>query len=107
MVRQIATHEEWTALLEEHKDKAVIVDFTASWCGPCKIIGPLFEELSKDEKHSNIVFVKVDVDENEETAAACSISAMPTFHVYKAKEKVQELRGCDKPGLTNMVAAHA
>lgn len=70
------------------------MDFTASWCGPCKMIGPYFEELSG--KFPGVVFVKVDVDDLEDVAAECGISAMPTFHLYSNGVKVQELTGADK-----------
>ena len=59
----------------------VIVDFTASWCPPCRMLGPKFEEFS--EIYGQIKFIKVDVDEVSEVAAACEISAMPTFKVFK------------------------
>jgi len=50
-------------------------------CGPCKKIAPVFEGLAGEFKH--VVFAKVDVDENQETAAHCSIKSMPTFQFYK------------------------
>merc|ERR1711998_442830 len=76
-------------------DKLVVVDFTASWCGPCQRIAPAFAAM--DEEHAgSVVFVKVDVDENEEVAAACGISCMPTFQLYKGGKKVQEMTGADE-----------
>mmetsp|Transcript_1202 Transcript_1202/g.3971 ORF Transcript_1202/g.3971 Transcript_1202/m.3971 type:complete len:91 (-) Transcript_1202:155-427(-) len=75
-------------------DKPLLVDFTASWCGPCKMIGPYFEELAA--KFQNVVFVKVDVDDLDDIAAECGISAMPTFQLYSNGVKVEELTGADK-----------
>ncbi len=75
----------------------VVVDFTATWCGPCKTIAPYFEELSA--KFPDIEFVKIDVDELEDLAAECGISAMPTFHVYSNGVKVAEMTGADKDKL--------
>ena len=65
------------------------MDFTASWCGPCKMIGPYFEELAG--KFPGVVFVKVDVDDLDDVAAECGISAMPTFQLYSNGVKVEEL----------------
>ena len=50
----------------------LLVDFTASWCGPCKMIGPYFEELAG--KFPGVVFVKVDVDDLDDVAAECGLS---------------------------------
>merc|ERR1712023_434740 len=70
--------------LADAGDKLVVVDFTATWCGPCQRIAPVFQKLA--EEMPDVVFVKVDVDENEETAGECGIQAMPTFQYYKNGE---------------------
>ncbi len=59
----------------------VVLDFFATWCGPCKVLTPQLESLSK--VYSNVVFLKVDVDEFEEIASTHQISAMPTIMFYK------------------------
>ena len=97
MVRQVATMEEFDAVLAEAGSKAVIVDFTATWCGPCKAIAPVYEQLSK--LFPEAVFIKVDVDQNQETAQKCGISAMPTFKVYKEKAEVDHMKGANQKGL--------
>ena len=81
-------------------DAQLLVDFTASWCGPCKMIAPFFEELAA--KYPGVVFVKVDVDDLDEVAAECGISAMPTFQLYSNGVKVQELTGADKVKLEDL-----
>ncbi|GMH58199.1 hypothetical protein TL16_g02555 [Triparma laevis f. inornata] len=101
MVQMIATKAEFDEIVAG--DKLVVVDFTASWCGPCQMIAPIFAQLA--ETYGDVVFVKVDVDVNEETAAACEISAMPTFQYYKGGAKVDELVGASKEGLEGKIKA--
>jgi len=91
-VKMVATKTEFDALI--NGSKPVVVDFTATWCGPCQMIAPEFQSLA--EAHQDIEFIKVDVDENEDTAQACGIQAMPTFHFYKDGNKVHEFSGASK-----------
>ncbi|KAL4423311.1 hypothetical protein ABPG77_006106 [Micractinium sp. CCAP 211/92] len=103
----IAVHskEEWDKHHSHHGHKTVIVDFTATWCGPCRMIGPVFEQLSTE--YESIVFLKVDVDEVEQVAAACGISAMPTFQVWQGGKKVDELVGASKTQLEALIKKYA
>ena len=75
----IESDEQFAELV--NNSEFVVVDFFANWCGPCKILTPKLEELSK--KYENIVFVKVDVDDFEEITRLHKIEAMPTIHFYK------------------------
>jgi thioredoxin 1 len=59
----------------------VIVDFWAEWCGPCRILGPRFEELSKEMP--NLKFAKLNVDENQETSAKYEVRSIPTLLLFK------------------------
>ena len=104
MVQKIATLDEFNKVLEDAKTagKLVVVDFTATWCGPCQYIKPKFQALS--EKETDVVFVAVDVDENEETSAKCGISCMPTFQYFKDGQKVDELQGANEDKLIELIA---
>ena len=63
------------------KKENVVVDFYASWCGPCKMLAPIFEEVSKENE--NYTFVKVDVDKFEELARRYSVMSIPTVIRFK------------------------
>lgn len=67
------------------KTKAV-VDFYATWCGPCKMFGPIFEEASED---SNINFVKLDVDKNDDIARKYGVMTIPTVILFDNGEEVK------------------
>jgi thioredoxin len=84
--------------------KLVVVDFTASWCGPCKKIAPFFDELST--KYPNAAFLKVDVDECTDTAQTNGVTAMPTFVFFRNKTKVDRMQGADTATLESKVKQH-
>lgn len=81
--------------------KLVVVDFTASWCGPCKQIAPLYAQLST--KYTEVLFLKIDVDQCRGTAQGCGVRAMPTFQFYKNKSKIDEFSGADPGKLQNII----
>ncbi|XP_024360500.1 thioredoxin H4-1 isoform X1 [Physcomitrium patens] len=77
--------------------KVIVVDFTASWCGPCKLMAPVFAELSR--RFGQLIFVKVDVDEVQEVAAEYDVRAMPTFLFIKDGQQIDKVVGADRNDL--------
>ncbi|PKA46943.1 Thioredoxin H-type 2 [Apostasia shenzhenica] len=84
--------------------KLAVVDFTASWCGPCRMIAPIFAELAK--KFPNVIFLKVDVDELKSVARDWAIEAMPTFIFLKEGTIVDKIVGANKDDLPKKIGLH-
>lgn len=76
---------------KETKDKTIVIDFWAEWCGPCKAMAPVFEELSKELK--NVTFAKVNVDNNQEIASKFNVMGIPTFIILKNGKEVDRIVG--------------
>eukprot|EP00112_Aurelia_sp_Birch-Aquarium-sp1_P003904 Seg1441.2 transcript_id=Seg1441.2/GoldUCD/mRNA.D3Y31 product=Thioredoxin-1 protein_id=Seg1441.2/GoldUCD/D3Y31 len=79
----------------------IVVDFYADWCGPCRIIAPKIESLS--QIYTDVVFAKVNVDENADTAESCGVNAMPTFMLYKNGAKVGEVIGANENKVKELI----
>lgn len=92
-----------TVLSEE---KLVLVDFWAPWCGPCKMMGPILEELS--EQRTDVLIAKVNVDEFGELAGRYNILSIPTFIFFKGGQVVEQVAGAmSKDQMSQKIDVHA
>ncbi|KAF9959920.1 hypothetical protein BGZ72_008428 [Mortierella alpina] len=98
-IKKVADLDEFLGLFASTEpDKLIIVFFTAIKKGSCRVIRPFVEKLSK--KHSDVVFVEVDIDEARDIAVDLGIASSPTFHFYKAGDKIDGFSGADEAKLT-------
>lgn len=85
--------------------KLSVVDFYATWCGPCKAIAPVFETLA--QKIPEVEFARVDVDRAEDVAMEYGITAMPTILFFQEGQKVDSIVGANMPKLLNTIKEYA
>ena len=77
----------------ETKEGLVLVDFWATWCGPCRMQAPILEQLSQELSEDELKILKMDVDENPETARAFGIMSIPTLLFKKDGQVVKQVAG--------------
>ena len=98
MVTQFKTASEFDSAIAQ--DKLVVVDFYATWCGPCKMIAPMIEKFS--EQYPQADFYKLDVDELGDVAQKNEVSAMPTL-----LKEVAKVVGANPAAIKQAIAANA
>uniref|UniRef100_A0A8R1DHZ5 Thioredoxin n=1 Tax=Caenorhabditis japonica TaxID=281687 RepID=A0A8R1DHZ5_CAEJA len=101
---ELTEMSELEQLIRQHPEKIIVLDFFATWCGPCKAIAPLYKELAME--HKGVLFCKVDVEEAEEITAKYDIKLMPTFIFTKNGETVDTLEGGVEEELRVKVLKH-
>ncbi|XP_044448665.1 thioredoxin H4-2 isoform X1 [Triticum aestivum] len=104
-VHVITTKEDWDQKIEEaNKDgKIVVANFSASWCGPCRVIAPVYAEMSKT--YPQLMFLTIDVDDLMDFSSTWDIRATPTFFFLKNGQQIDKLVGANKPELEKKVQA--
>ncbi|CAI9116825.1 OLC1v1018089C1 [Oldenlandia corymbosa var. corymbosa] len=105
-VISLKTTQEWEEQLQMGKEpqKLVVIDFSATWCGPCRLMSPVLDELAG--QHPQVTFLKVDVDDLRSVAQQWGVEAMPTFVVMKEGKVVERFSGADKDKLIQLVTKH-
>ncbi|KAJ1282441.1 hypothetical protein BS78_03G052100 [Paspalum vaginatum] len=106
-VHVVTSKEDWDQkIAEANKDgKTVVANFSASWCGPCRVISPVYAEMS--QTYPQLMFLLIDVDDLMEFSSSWDIRATPTFFFLKNGQQVDKLVGANKPELEKKVAAVA
>ncbi|CAK9323808.1 unnamed protein product [Citrullus colocynthis] len=82
-------------------NKLVVVNFTATWCGPCRAMAPVLEDLASKMSTNDVIFLKVDVDELMSVANELGVGALPSFQFYKKGKLVDKFVGARKDVLQN------
>ncbi|XP_049403779.1 thioredoxin H2-like isoform X4 [Solanum stenotomum] len=88
----------------KNTNKLVVIDFTATWCGPCKYMEPILNDFAA--KYIDVEFVKIDVDELDDVAQEYGVQAMPMFVLIKKGKVVDKIVGADKDGLKMKIEKH-
>ncbi|KAH8234821.1 hypothetical protein KR032_003747, partial [Drosophila birchii] len=92
----------FTKILEDAGPKHILVEFFATWCGPCAMIGPRLEQLA-NEYSTRLIILKIDVDENEDLAVQYDVSSMPTFVIIKNSVTLLQFVGSNPEKIVSVV----
>ncbi|CAI9768043.1 unnamed protein product [Fraxinus pennsylvanica] len=106
--RVISFHSssKWKIHFEASKltSNLMVIDFTASWCGPCRYMEPAMNEFAA--MYTDVEFIKIDVDELEDVAQEFGVLVLPTFMLIKKGKEVDKLVGANKEGLRKKIEKH-
>ena len=105
-IKEVASAEFETEVVTESNTRPVVVDFWAPWCGPCRMISPIIEELD-NEYEGKMAFTKVNTDENQDIASRYNVMSIPTLILFKAGEVKDTVIGVkSKAALKKMFDEH-
>ncbi|XP_022996723.1 thioredoxin H-type-like [Cucurbita maxima] len=93
-------------LKAKQHNKLLVVNFTATWCRPCRAMAPVLDELAK-KSCNNVTFLKVDVDKLMSVANELGVGALPSFQFFKNGQLVDKFVGAKKDVLLNIVSKHS
>jgi len=103
-VQTVASHDDLKQQLRDAGDRLVVLDFYATWCGPCRVIGP--EVVNFATLYPQVLFLKVDVDECDDVAVEYNIESMPTFLFIKQSKVIESFSGANKDRLAQLIEKH-
>ena len=105
-VHEVTTEEQFNEIInaENHSQILIVCDFYAVWCPPCSQIASVIHDWAMNNYYqSNVLFVKIDVDQTNELSERFSIRVLPTFIFFKNGQEVTRLNGADSSGLKNEI----
>ncbi|CAF0742153.1 unnamed protein product [Rotaria sp. Silwood1] len=107
MVHAVTSSEELKKEIndEKNKDKLIVIDFFATWCGPCVRIAPKIEDWSTGD-FKDVLFLKCDVDQVEELSTEYKVEAMPTFVFIKNGEEIHRIVGASIDQIQSGIESH-
>jgi len=105
-VIHIESDNDFTSILQKAKTnkKIIIADMFADWCGPCRQMAPIFEELAS--KYPSIMFIKVNADQTPATSQTYRIKGLPSFLVFKDGNEIDRMTGANPQGLQELAAKY-
>lgn len=104
LIQHINTPADWRrVVLDPESDKTLVFDFYAQWCGPCKAMVPILEQLAAEFKERGVAFFKVDSDQLPDLSSQQYVSALPTFVIYRHGERIGHYVGANPKGLRDKI----
>jgi thioredoxin 1 len=100
-IHEITTEDEFNRLLNDIQNMNVLIvsDFYAIWCTPCLQIAPVLSKWALNDYRTNVIFMKINVDKNDDLANKFSVNILPTFVLFKQGKEISRLTGADSMNL--------